>query len=222
MTNEGLQTKEVVELLKNSAELVAFVVGAVWAGYKIKEYRQFKNWIELEERTNIFKLDLPVTTDVFTWDRKGDRLTECQTCTHAVETLLTFTNKGATRLRLFNIQVGLNTMRPPQSTQFDEGDGHLHLTRIRTSGNLVPEMAVEGKPIEQTSFYYIEPTVSQTISYCTLIPQPRELLQVFVQFSMEQTRLFPMQTRRPMGLYPHTSAQTYKLDGQGVPLKSVE
>jgi hypothetical protein len=203
-----------VETLKNLAEVVTFTVGGLWAWLKIKEYRQFKNWIQLDENTHIFKLNSPVSTSVFTWNKEGERIAKEQVCTHAVETLLKFTNRGPTRLRLFNIQVGLNTMRPPEQTVFDEGDGHLHMTRIFTSGNLVPEMPVKGKPVELTSFYYIEPHVSQTISFCTLIPQPRELLQVFIQFSLAQQRIFPKATRFPTGLYPHTAAKTYKLNAQ--------
>jgi hypothetical protein len=206
---------DLIEMLKNIAGLIAFIVGGLWAWLKIKDYRQFKNWIQLDENTNIYKLDSPVSTSVFTWNKQGERLTQKQSCTHVVETLMKFTNRGPTRLRLFNIQIGLNTMRPPDETTFDKEDGHLHMTRIFTSGNLVPEMLVEGKAVELTSFYYIEPSVSQTISFCTLIPQPRELLQVFVQFSMTQKRIFPKNIRLRGGLYPHTAARTYKLNAQG-------
>ena len=45
-----------VELLKNAAELIAFVFGAAWAWFKIREFRQFKNWIELEIDSNLHKL----------------------------------------------------------------------------------------------------------------------------------------------------------------------
>lgn len=201
-----------VELSKNAAEIIAFVFGSGWAWFKIREFRQFKNWIELEIDSNLHKLDLPVQAKIPTWDKKGNVITKDQLCTHAVEILLKFTNKGSTRLRMFNIQLGINTMRPPDDTQFDKGDGHLHLTRIFTSGNLVPEMPVKGKPIDLSSFYYIEPTVSQTIEFCTVIPQPRELLQVYVEFSLTQKRIFPKSRRLPGGLYPHTAARTYKVD----------
>jgi hypothetical protein len=77
-------------------------------------------------------------------------------------------------------------------------------------------MKVDGKPVELTSFYYVEPNVSQTISFCTLIPQPRELLQVFVQFSMSQMRLFPKKIRLPGGLFPHSSAKTYQVNSRGL------
>ena len=108
-----------------------------------------------------------------------------------MELLLKFTNKGSTRVRLYNIQVGINTMRPPGQAEFDKEDGHLHLTRMHTSGNLVPEFVVEGRKVEDTSFYDIEPGVEQTISYLCLISKPRELVQAFAMFSLEQRRLFP-------------------------------
>ena len=213
LTMPGL--KDGIEVLKNLAELIAFAFGAGWAWYKLREFRQFKNWVELEIDSNLYQLDSPIQAKTPTWDKKGNVSTQDRLCTHAVEVLLKFTNKGSTRLRIFNIQLGINTMRPPEQTQFDAGDGHLHLTRIVTSGNLVPEMPVEGKPIEKTSFYYIEPTVTQTIEHCTLIPQPRELLQVYVEFSLTQTRIFPQKRRLPGGLYPHSAARTYKIDSVG-------
>jgi hypothetical protein len=123
---------DLTEILKNLSALVAFVFGAGWAWFKIREYRQFKNWIELEVESHLYKLDSPVEANAFTWNRQGERTTKSQHLTHAVEVLLKFSNKGPTRLRLFNIQIGVNTMRAEGDTQFDEGDGHLHLTRIFT------------------------------------------------------------------------------------------
>lgn len=147
-----------------------------------------------------------------TWGKNGNTLKqEPKKLTHAVELALTFTNKGRTRVRLYNIQVGLNTMRPPDKAQFDQGDGHLHLTRVHTSGNLVPTFEVRGKTIDETSFYYVEPGVSQSITYLCLISEPRELLQAFAMFSLEQKRLFPKKFRSPKGLYPHTAARTFPL-----------
>lgn len=169
----------------------------------------------MELESHLYRLDSPVNADAFTWSRQGQRVTKSEHLTHVVEVLLKFSNKGPTRLRLFNIQVAVNTMRAAEDTKFDEGDGHLHLTRIFTSGNLVPEMSVEGKPVELTSFYYIEPNVSQTVGFSTLIPQPRELLQVFVKFSLTQRRIFPEHERVPGGLYPHTAVRTYKVDRSG-------
>jgi hypothetical protein len=132
-----------------------------------------------------------------------------------VEILLKFSNKGKTRLRIYNAQIGINTMRDPAKTSFDEVDGHLHLTRIFTSGNIVPELPVPGKPLEETSFYYIEPSVQQTIAYLAMIPEPRELLQVFAMFSLEQERLFPERVIGKSGLYPHTAARTYQVSEEG-------
>jgi hypothetical protein len=116
---------------------------------------------------------------------------------------------------MYNVQVGINTMRPIDEAEFDEDDGHLHLTRILTSGNIVPRFPVEGRPIEETSFYYIEPGVKQTITYLALITEPRELIQVFAQFSLEQKRIFPEKIVGEMKVYPHTAARTYQLDAEG-------
>ncbi len=41
-------------------------------------------------------------------------------------------------MRLFNIQIGVSTMQPQNEAQFDQEDGHLNLTRVFTSGNIVP------------------------------------------------------------------------------------
>ena len=109
-------------------------------------------------------------------------------------------------------KVKLGSRYPPGEAKFDERDGHLHLTRIPTSGNLVPTFRVEGQLMGNTSFYYIEPEVEQTISHLCLIREPRELIQVFAMFCLEQRRLFPKRIRGPQGLYPHTAARTFQLE----------
>jgi hypothetical protein len=193
-------------------KIIALMIGATWAIYKINEYREFKNWIQLDLDANVFKLARPEETRARTWNKQGDPIDLALTKhTHAVEILLRFANKGKTRVRIFNIQAAINTMRPPDQAEFDEGDGHLHLTRIHTSGNLVPIFQVAGKPDEEASFYYIEPGVEQIISHLCLVSEPRELLQVFAMFSLEQRRLFPKRMRDPQGLYPHTVARTFQV-----------
>jgi len=204
-------------LVDLTVKIIALIIGGTWAIYKIGEYRAFKSWIQLDLDANIYMLARPEEIRSKTWNENGEAVDlDTTKGTHAVEILLKFANKGKTRIKLFNIQVGLNTMRPPNQAKFDGKDGHLHLWRIHTSGNLVPEFPVEGKPIEDTSFYYIEPEVEQTISYLCLVSNPRELLQVFAMFSLEQTRLFPKTTRGPKGLYPHTTARTFQLKSDNV------
>jgi hypothetical protein len=108
-------------------------------------------------------------------------------------------------------------MRAFEAAEFDEGDGHLRLTRIHTSGNLVPEVVVKGHPVSKTSFYYIEPGVEQTISHLCLIPEPRELVLVVAEFTLDQERLFPRDVEGSKGLKPHTAARTFQVDGHARP-----
>jgi len=191
---------------------ITVIIGAVWGFYKFFQYRELKQRIQLNIDANIYELTSPEQTKAFNWDRQGNRETvPVQPRTHAIEILLKFTNKGFTRMRLFNIQIGVNTMRLQNESQFDQNDGHLHLTRVFTSGNLVPVFRVKDKPVEETSFYYIEPGIEQTISYLTLITEPRELVQIYAKFSHEQKRIFPTMDVGEKGLYPHTAARTYKL-----------
>jgi hypothetical protein len=192
------------------------VAGSAWAVYKFTQYRELKQRVQLDIDAKLYRLAAPEQVGTFTWDRQGKRVdAPAQPCTHAIEILLKFTNKGFTRLRLFNIQAGINTMRAHNEAQFDEDDGHLHLTRMHTSGNLVPLFQVKDRPIEETSFYYIEPGVEQTISYLTLITEPRELVQIYARFSLEQKRLFPERSVGEKGLYPHTAAKTYQVRPDG-------
>lgn len=199
---------------------ITVLIGAVWGVYKFMRYRELKQRIQLDIDINVYKLAVAEEVEMFNWDKEGRRVTvPVQQLTHAVEVLLKFNNRGFTRMRLFNIQIGVNTMRQEHKALFDEEDGHLHLTRVFTSGNIVPQFPVDGKPIEKTSFYYIEPGVQQTIMYLTLIPAPRDLVQIFAQFSMEQKRIFPQRSDEKKGLYPHTAARTFKLDSNGALVK---
>jgi hypothetical protein len=144
---------------------ITVLISAAWGVYKFVQYRELKQRIQLTIDANIYRLTSPEQAAGLTWDRQGNRQkVPVQSRTHAIEMLLTFTNKGFTRMRLFNVQIGVNTMRPQNEAQFDQEDGHLHLTRIFTSGNIVPLFPVKDRPVEETSFYYIEPGVQQTIS----------------------------------------------------------
>ena len=199
---------------------LTLLIGAVWAIYKVKKYRENKQRIQMEIDANIYKLTSPENVESYTWNKKGERISIKQEHTHAVEILINFTNKGFVRMRLYNIQVGINTMREIDSVQFDENDGHLHLTNIYTSGNIVPKFPVKHKPLNETSFYYIEPGVTQTISYLELIKQPRELIQIYAKFSLEQKRIFPEKDIGEKKVFPHTAAKTFQIDKNGFPIKS--
>ena len=195
---------------------ITVLCGAVWGVYKFVQYRELKQRMQLEIDASMYKLASPEQTEAFNWDPHGNRMTvPAQPRTHAIEILLKFTNKGFTRMRLFNIQIGVNTMRPQNEAQFDQDDGHLHLSRLFTSGNLVPVFRVKDRTVEETSFYYIEPGVEQTISYLTLISEPRQLVQIYAKFSLEQKRIFPTKDVGEKGVYPHTAARTYKLNSDG-------
>lgn len=210
-TAVGIYTAIVDILVK-----ITILISAFWAVYKFVQYRELKQRIQLNIDANMYELTSPEQAEAFNWDRQGNRVTVSgQPFTHAIEILLKFTNKGFTRMRLFNIQIGVNTMRPQNEAQFDQDDGHLHLTRIFTSGNIVPIFHVKDKPIEETSFYYIEPGIEQTISYLTLVTEPREVVQIYAKFSLEQKRIFPTTDVGEKGVYPHTAARTYKVNSDG-------
>jgi hypothetical protein len=195
-----------------TGQFLVFVFGLGWSLYKLNEFRELKYAVELEIDANIYQLSNPRTADSFTWDQEGNRVTKSEMVhTHAVEILLKFNNKSKRRFRIYNIQIAINTMRPPSDTKFDEKGGQVKLKRLFTSGNVVPEMPIPDKPIEKTSFYYMEPGTSQIIDYLALISEPDELLTVIAKFSLEQSRIFPEQNRTGSGLYPHTASKTYQL-----------
>jgi hypothetical protein len=212
-----LATLELLQAVAAAVQVVAVVAAGAWAVFKVREYRERKNLIELSVDAHLYSLATPITVAPVTWKKGEERSTLVAPRTHpyALEVLLRFNNKGRTRFRLFNAQVGVSTMRSPGQTQFDEEDGHLHLTRLVTSGNIVPLFPVAGEPREESSFYYIEPGIEQTITYLTLIPEPRELLQVVAEFSFAQRRIFPEHRRLPGGPYPHTAARTYAVRKDG-------
>ena len=201
-----------MEIIDFLIKTLALIIGGVWVLIKFKEYREFKNWIQLDVDANIFRLSKPEIAETISWDKEGNPIqSQKQNHTHAVEVLLTFKNKGKTRIKIYNIQIGINTMRPVNEARFDEEDGHLRLNRIHTSGNIVPKQFVKRKNVNKTSFYYIEPEVEQTISHLCLISEPRELIQVVAYFSLEHERIFPKKMHKPGGLFPHTAARTFQL-----------
>ncbi len=197
-----------------SVKILVLIVGAVWSIYKVVIYRSFKNSLQLDIGATIYPLNEPESISGITWDADGCRQQVPRNDhTYVVEVALKYANKGKTRVRLYNIQVGINTMRAKGEAKLDKSDGHLKLRRLITSGNLVPEMPVCGNPIEKSSFYYIEPGVEQVITYLCLISEPRELIQVFAKFNLDQKRLFPEKEKGRKGLYPHTAAKTFPIPG---------
>ena len=123
----------------NIFPIIATVVGACFA---LRIYRKTKQWIQLDIDANLYKLSRPeldVTT--YTRDQEGNLGTIKQDCTHAVEVLLKFKNKGMIRFKLYNLQIFINTMQNHNEVaKCEEADGHLRLKRIFTSGNIVPEI----------------------------------------------------------------------------------
>lgn len=191
---------------------ITILIGGVWAIYELIQYRKLKQWIQLDIDAKIYKLTSPEKITSFTWDRNGDRNTICtQPHTHAVEILLNFKNKGFKRMRLFNIQVGVKTMPSQNDVQFSKNSGRINLKNLFRSGNIVPLFPIEGKAVEETSFYYIEPSVEQIISFSTLIREPHEFIQVYAKFSLEQKRIFPKKMVGDKGLSPHTVARIFKV-----------
>lgn len=207
---------EYVQVASQLAQIMALAAAGVWAYYLRKEHRESMRWVEFHVSARLFKLNSPIKTQANTWLQDGkcsERLLD--PATHAVEVYLKFTNRGKTQLKLFNVQVAILTMRAAAETKFDKDTGHLSLRRLTTSGNVVPPMPVAHEPLEKSSYYYVEPGVTQTVSFLTLIAQPNEILQVVGYFGLEQSRLFPRRLRTEAGLYPHSSARTYKIDSNG-------
>ncbi len=73
---------------------------------------RFRNWIQRDNRDEVD-------------EREEVEPTKTKLRTHAVEILLRFTNKGMTRFRLYNAQVGINTMHPDKA-KFSRPQSHGH------------------------------------------------------------------------------------------------
>ncbi len=99
-----LTPPHIVDILKDVAEIMALAVGAVWAFYEVGKYRQFKNWLQLDVEKSIYKLANPINVKGFTWNKAGKReITPPQPYTHAIEAILSFTNVGKTRAKIYNV-----------------------------------------------------------------------------------------------------------------------
>ena len=216
-----------LEYLRYIVDIIAIITGIVVL-YKIKEYRQFKQWMQFDIDANIYKLNTSTKEmKPFILEKDGtEGKTQPEKHTHAVEVVLKFTNKGKMRLRIYNIQTKISTM-PKEDVRRGE-DGHLSLCTIFNSGNIVSETI---------KFYYIEPQVEQVITFLALITEPQELIRVAGKFSLEQERIFPDKDVSPKypfprkqicklfpclekcvalkGLLPHMAVRTYQLDSEG-------
>ena len=206
-------TIELVQTVAAAIQAAALLVAGVWAWYLTKEYRERKNLIQLYIDAHLYALDMPITTAPKTWKKHAEKPTAEDPRSHP--TRWRYSSGSATRtyaLPIFNAKIGVNTMRTGDP-KFDKNDGHLHLTRVVTSGNIVPPFWVPGKPLEETAFYYIEPGDRADDQLPPLVPEPRELLQIVAEFSLAQRRIFPKDL--PEGLYPHTAARTYRINSDG-------
>ncbi len=195
-----------------SIKLVVLIVGMIWA---FKILREYKYRIQLDIGANLYKLKSPVETVPFTPFSATHTDAAKTSHPYAVEVLLKFANKGKTRFRLYNAKIKINTMPMDSHVEFDAERGHLHLTRIFTSGHVVPVHQVEKKPVAETSFYYIEPGVVQTIHFLALITEPRDLIQIDASFSMRNRRFSLEDMRTEKGLYPHGAVRTFQVRDDG-------
>jgi hypothetical protein len=207
-----------IQAVAASAQAAAVVAGAFWGLREVKRYRQKMHIIQLDIDAHLYRLSSPLIAEAPTWERGQRQPTTLPARPYpfAVEVLLTFRNKGRTRFRLYNAMIGFNTLRPAdQKVVFTSDDGHLHLTRLITTGNIVPKFKAPDLPVERkidkTSFFYIEPGVDQVISFVTLLPEINQLLQIDGSFSLEQERIFPARLRGENRLFPHNVARTYQV-----------
>ncbi len=191
-----------IKIVDIALKLGALGIGAIWAVFELKKYRRLQQWIQFDIDLTLYKQKSAVKMAAYSWCNKG-KDTVIKPHTHVVEILLKFTNKGKTRARIYNIQAFINTMRPAAETKREQEEGRLILTRIFTSGNIVPR---------KNKFYYIEPGVEQTISYVALIPEPRDLIQVVGRFSLEEKRIFPEKETDTKDLQPHTTSRIYPVN----------
>jgi len=191
-----------------SITLIVLIVGVIWT---FKVLREYKYRIQLDIDANLYKLKSPVEIVPFT------PFSDVKKTPHpyAVEVLLKFANKGKTRFKLYNVRIKINTMAGDPDLNFHPERGHLRLTRIFTSGHVVPVFRVKKKPIEKTSFYYIEPGVVQTIHFLALITEPRDLLQIIALFNIRQRRFSLEDMKTEKGLYPHGAVRTFQIRGDG-------
>jgi hypothetical protein len=223
-----------VTAVRDLFTIFAIFVGGLWALKKYRDYRENKHWIQFDIYANTIKLQNQIKPWICYSSEDIHHVRQLDQYAHAVELLFKFTNKGNTRVKIYNIRGKISTMPPPgKDVEISQEDGHLGLCRIFTSGNIVPI---------KTKYYYIEPHVEQTITFLSVIPKPRELIRVTGEFTLANKRHFPNMAKfvseagickktkkeakqrslldklrrklRPR-LLPHTAEKTYRVDNDG-------
>jgi hypothetical protein len=170
----------------NSSDKIAIILailGFIWTFFKIKEFREFKHWIQFDIDANIYPLSRDITTYSYNWSQ-GDGVTKSlEDHTHAIEILFKFNNKGKTRIKIYNIQAEFRTSLHRSGNYLNNEEGHLRFNRPPiVTGNIVPK---------NVGFYYIEPQVEQTITYLTLIKIPGDIISILGRFCQDNVRIYP-------------------------------
>lgn len=179
----GMLNTTSVEITKNLLEILVIFIAGIWALYKINEFREFKHWMQFDIDANIYPMSKSnyIERGYYSWDKNGEREYKGQKrLTHVLEILFRFTNKGKTRVKIYNIQATIYTIN--SNMELDAEEGHLCLKDPISTGNIV------GKNIK---FYYIEPQVEQTISYLTLIEKPNDIIKIKGKFCLDEKRIYP-------------------------------
>ncbi len=180
-----------------------------------------KNWIQFDISVKLFPLDEKIKTAYISCNKKKI-MSEFSTRynNYIAEIVCKFFNKGRKPFKLYNLQVWLNTLKLKREDGsdkklFDEKTGRLRLSRIFTSGNLLDSNIIDNSQKNSDNYYYIGPQIEQNISFLTLIPEPKEVIQVNGRFSLEQKRIFPSEDIGELNVNPHTASTTYKIGKNG-------
>lgn len=231
---------ECISALRDLLTIFAIIIGGFWAWKKFRQYRENKHWIQFDIGANTIKLEESVKpwTSLKNNNLEGLKLSDYS---YAIEIRFKFTNKGNTRVKIYNIRGRISTMPPLGKNAVYQKDGHLSLCTIFKSGNVVPKNII---------YYYIEPHVEQTITFLALIPKPRELLRVRGEFTLANKRHFSdmaefwsvgeicskkeMKEIRPKSLSymikrklrprlkPHSAERIYVIDKDGLIVKELD
>jgi hypothetical protein len=182
---ELVPVQNILIFIREFLEIIVIFIAAIWAIFKISEFREFKHWIQFEVDANIYPLDESIKSLSYEWDDKGERFSENKIFTHVLEILFKFTNKGKTRVKIYNIHAQISTLSQKGNDYLSKEDGHLRFHSYWT-GNIVPRWK---------KFYYIEPQVEQIIRYLTLIEKPRDILKIHGEFCQDHQRIYPKQEK---------------------------
>jgi hypothetical protein len=96
--------------IKTILEILVIIIAGLWAWYKFKEFREFKHWIQFDLDANIYPLNSNIETKSYNWDSDGNVKDALDTHTHILEILFKFSNKGKTRVKIYNIQAEISTL----------------------------------------------------------------------------------------------------------------